>query len=42
VALVDLPARERQQVDADIGAALETLAPIPDLITSTGTNSPGD
>jgi hypothetical protein len=36
----DLPSRQRQQVDADVGAALETLAPIPDLLTSTGSNSP--
>ena len=36
----DLPVRQRQQVDADVGAALETLAPIPDLLTSTGSNSP--
>ncbi len=42
VAIADLPVRQRQQVDADTGAALETLAPIPDLVTSTGTNSPGD
>jgi iron uptake system EfeUOB component EfeO/EfeM len=35
-----LPTRERQQVDADLDAALETLAPLPDLITSTGRNSP--
>jgi hypothetical protein len=32
-----LPARERQQIDAALDAALETL---PDLITSTGKNSP--
>lgn len=38
VALQDLPARQREQIDADTGAALETLAPIPDLITSTGKN----
>ena len=40
--LQDLPIRQRQQVDADVGAALETLAPIPDLLTSTGSNSPSD
>jgi iron uptake system EfeUOB component EfeO/EfeM len=38
----DLPPRQRQQLDADAGAALETLAPIPDLLTSNGTNTPGD
>ena len=38
----DLPIRQRQQIDADVGAALETLAPIPDLLTSTGSNSPSD
>ena len=38
----DLPTRQRQQVDADIGAALETLASLPDLLTSTGSNSPAD
>ncbi len=37
-----LPTRQRQQVDADVGAVLETLAPIPDLVTSTGSNSPAD
>ena len=40
--LQDLPIRQRQQIDADVGAALETLAPIPDLLTSTGSNSPTD
>ena len=34
------PARQRQQIDADIGAALETFAPVPDLLTSTGRNAP--
>ena len=38
----DLPPRQRQQLDADAGAVLETLAPIPDLLTSTGANAPGD
>jgi hypothetical protein len=38
--IADLPIRQRQQIDADVGAALETLAPIPDLLTSTGSNSP--
>jgi hypothetical protein len=40
IALADLPARQREQIDADAGAALETLAPVPDLITSTGSNAP--
>jgi hypothetical protein len=40
VAIKALPTRERQQIDADLDAALETLAPLPDLITSTGKNSP--
>jgi len=31
----------REQVNADLGAALETLAPIPDLLTSTGAHAPG-
>jgi len=42
VSIEDLPTRQRQQIDADVGAALETLAPIPDLLTSTGTNAPVD
>jgi iron uptake system component EfeO len=42
MSIKDLPIRQRQQVDADLGAALETLAPIPDLLTSTGLNSPAD
>jgi hypothetical protein len=42
VSIASLPVRQREQVDADVGAALETLAPIPDLLTSTGTNAPGD
>ena len=42
VSIQDLPIRQRQQVDADVGATLETLAPIPDLLTSTGSNSPND
>jgi iron uptake system EfeUOB component EfeO/EfeM len=42
VSVQDVPIRQRQQVDADLDAALETLAPIPDLLTSTGTNAPGD
>jgi hypothetical protein len=36
----DLSTRQRQQVDADVDAALETLAPVPDLLTSTGRNAP--
>ena len=32
----------RNASDADVGAALETLAPLPDLLTSTGSNSPAD
>jgi len=36
VAVSDLPALARERVDAAVGAALETLAPIPDLLTSTG------
>jgi high-affinity iron transporter len=38
--IADLAVRRRQQVDADVGAALETLAPLPDLLTSTGSNAP--
>jgi iron uptake system EfeUOB component EfeO/EfeM len=40
VSIQNLPVRQRQEIDADVGAALETLAPIPDLLTSTGSNSP--
>jgi hypothetical protein len=40
VAIQNLPAASREQIDADTGAALETLARIPDLITSTGNNAP--
>jgi iron uptake system EfeUOB component EfeO/EfeM len=40
VSLQNLPTRQREQVDSDVGAALETLAPIPDLLTSTGRNAP--
>ncbi len=40
VPVTDLPARQREQIDADAGAAAETLAPVPDLLTSTGSNSP--
>jgi iron uptake system EfeUOB component EfeO/EfeM len=42
VPVEDLPTSQRQQVDADVGAALETLAPVPDLLTSTGRNAPTD
>jgi iron uptake system EfeUOB component EfeO/EfeM len=40
VAIQNLPTSRREQLDADTGALLETLAPIPDLITSTGNNAP--
>jgi hypothetical protein len=40
VSIQDLPTRQRQQIDADVGAAVETLAPLPDLLTSAGSNSP--
>lgn len=40
VSIQKLPTRQRQQVDADVDATLETLAPIPDLLTSTGHNAP--
>jgi len=40
VSIQELPVRARQQIDADVGAALETLAPLPDLSTSTGSNAP--
>jgi hypothetical protein len=40
VPVAALPARQRQQIDADAGAAAETLAPISDLLTSTGSNQP--
>jgi len=42
VSIQNLPVRQREQVDADVDAALETLAPVPDLLTSTGSNAPGD
>jgi iron uptake system EfeUOB component EfeO/EfeM len=42
VSIADLPAGQRQQIDAAADAAAETLAPIPDLITSTGRNAPAD
>jgi hypothetical protein len=40
VAVSDLPTLARERVDAAVGAALETLAPIPDLLTSTGNVAP--
>ncbi|HUA07295.1 MAG TPA: EfeM/EfeO family lipoprotein, partial [Solirubrobacteraceae bacterium] len=40
VAVGDLPTLARQRVDAAVGAALETLAPIPSLLTSTGNAAP--
>ncbi len=40
VAISGLPALARERVDAAVGAALETLAPVPDLLTSTGNVAP--
>jgi len=40
VAVNDLPIPARERVDAAVDAALETLAPIPDLLTSTGNAAP--
>jgi hypothetical protein len=40
VSIQDLAVGQRQQIDADVGALLETLAPVPDLLTSTGKGSP--
>jgi hypothetical protein len=40
VAVGDLPTPARERVDAAVGAVLETLAPIPDLLTSTGNAAP--
>ncbi|HTX47228.1 MAG TPA: EfeM/EfeO family lipoprotein [Solirubrobacteraceae bacterium] len=40
LSIESLPTRQRQQVDADADAAAETLAPLPDLLTSTGRNAP--
>lgn len=40
IGVSDLPALARERVDATVGAALETLAPIPDLLTSTGNVAP--
>ena len=42
VSVKDLAARQRQQVNAEIGTAVETLAPVPNLLTSTGHNAPAD
>jgi len=39
VAIESLPGPQREQIDADTSSVLETLAPIPDLITSTGNNA---
>jgi hypothetical protein len=40
VGVSDLPTLARERVDAAVGDALETLAPIPDLLTSTGNAAP--
>ena len=40
VAVSNLAAPARERIDAAVGAALETLAPIPDLLTSTGNAAP--
>jgi hypothetical protein len=40
VAVSDLPTPARERVNAALGAALETLAPVPDLLTSTGRAAP--
>jgi iron uptake system EfeUOB component EfeO/EfeM len=42
VSVQALPVRQRQQLDADVGAALELLAPVPELLTSTGPSAPLD
>lgn len=42
VSIEHLPIRQRQQIDAEVGTALETLAPLPDLLTSSGSNSPNN
>jgi imelysin len=42
LAVTNLPASQRQQIDAYWGQLLELLAPLPDLITSTGNNSPSN
>jgi iron uptake system EfeUOB component EfeO/EfeM len=40
VSLQALSVRQRQEVDADVDAALETLAPVPEVTTSSGANAP--
>ncbi len=40
VAVSDIPTATRERVDAAVGATLEILAPIPDLLTSTGHAAP--
>jgi iron uptake system EfeUOB component EfeO/EfeM len=40
VPIEKLPTRQRKQIDGDTDAALETLAPIPHVLTSTGHNAP--
>jgi hypothetical protein len=40
IAVSDLPTDARERIDAAVDAALETLAPIPDLLTSTGNVAP--
>ena len=40
VSVANLPSLARERVDAAVDAAVETLAPIPDLITSTGNVAP--
>jgi iron uptake system EfeUOB component EfeO/EfeM len=40
VSIQNLAVRQRQQIDADVDILLETLAPLPDLLTSTGKGSP--
>jgi iron uptake system EfeUOB component EfeO/EfeM len=42
VAIANLPSVQREQIDADTGAALQTLSRIPDLLTSTGDNAPSN
>ena len=38
MAIQTLSFAQRERIEADTGSVLETLAPIPDLITSTGNN----
>ena len=35
-----MPALDRERVDAAVGAALEALAPVPDVLTGTGKSAP--